>query len=99
MHDDEKEAYTEQLIVHLNACISALPEIIRLAISRIPREHRKVNVVATLLVAAAKTVLASHGFEEDKQIAFIKVAAESMVYHPEVDGTGVVRVGGNRSPN
>jgi hypothetical protein len=99
MCDDELDFYAEELAKSLDVCVSAVPEIVKFAIESVPAEHRKINVVAMLLVTAAKTVLASHGFNEDKQVAFVSVAAKSMVHHPELDISGVVQLNKRSNSN
>jgi len=99
MNTDEKNEHAEELARSLNTCISAVPAIVRVVMTLVPPEHRKVNVVAMLLVTAAKTVLAAHGFDEEKQIEFVHMSAQSIVFHPEIEGVGVVPVGGSGASN
>lgn len=99
MNTNKKNEHADELARSLNICIRAVPTIIRYAMSLVPPEHRKVNVVAMLLVTAAKTVLASHGFDEEKQVEFIRMGAQSIVFHPEIEGSGVVRIGDSEASN
>lgn len=95
MNLQEQQTRADELTHSLDICVRLVPQIIQYVLDTVPDEHCRANVVAMLLVAATKTVLAESGFDEDKQVSFIDAAVRTIQFHPEVEAVGVVKVGGS----
>lgn len=93
---DKKEAMAI-LAAGLDASIHVMPEIIKVIHSSMPPEHKKVNVVAAILVMTAKQVLEAEGMSEEKQQAFVAAVAKLIVSQPGVLANGVAIVGADEA--
>ena len=93
------EGEVNQLFAGIKASIGVIPKIVRAATEGVPAEHCTVSVVATLLVTAAKTVLAMHGYSEDDQVVFVNTVSKATVFHPEIEMAGVAMVGKDENSN